>query len=326
MNKNILVMSLLVFVLGCDGFESQVQSDLVSLNNGSGEKTFLNTNRPACEVSDVDYELDTHVLAFEMVDRGGLAVGFDLLSGFLQGINLGFKIERAKMLASMHMSESLRPNETIADVTGRGTSTKTEFKVGVDFGQLGVDLDYYRQTPLNKLTEKTTKDSLKNLRKELDQTESQWRTRALYIYNDIGQLIIPAGSVAGVREGDLFSIYNVEYVWEGEPCASTLVFERKTTKTPIALVRVYDVYPNSSALEILERGHDEAILVGALLEIEHLPLAKKEKSRTLKRSVRLRSVQSEELLIPEAKNVDISLYVREQVQAQLSEYKLYPRK
>lgn len=324
--KKLTLGVLMTFTVGCSGFESyntKVNQDL--LNVSEGQKT-NSVEKPYCEVDYADYELETKILAFEITDKGNISFGFNILKGFFKALGLSIKTERGEMLAAMHMSEALRPMESVADVTGRGSSSKTEFNMDLDLIQLGLDVGYFYQTPLSKLTEKTLKDTLKNLRDETNAAETDWHTKIVRMYPFDQQMIVPVGSVAGVRVGDKFKIFNVDYAWEGDPCVSTLLFERRRTSMPSAIAEVTQLEKNASLLTIVQKDTDDVIEEGARVEIQELPLGKKEKSRSLARSVRLRSFQSQKLVVPGAQDVDLTVYISNQTQALLNQYGYYPRK
>lgn len=328
MKKIIMSAAFAGVLVGCQGFEggqvSDEQSNLLS-EVSQGHKTGL-TDRPYCEVDTVDYELDTHLIAFEMVDKTSVGFGFNLLSGFAKSIGLNFKMDRAQMIVSMHLSESLRPTDTIADITGRGKSTKTDVGASIDFAKFGVDVGYFYQTPLSKLTKETVQDSFRNLKQEMSSIETPWRTRAVYMYPVAGQMIVPVGTVAGLRLGDQLQVYNVEYVWTGTPCESDLLFERKKSTAPVAIVQVVQLEKNAALVNIIDKGSDEPIDLGALVEVFNLPLAKGEKSRELARAVRLRSFESEKLALDTGSSIDLGVYIEEQTRVQMSSFGYYPRK
>jgi hypothetical protein len=315
---------MLAFSLGCGDF--QATTKMSQLQSVSESSKVEQSERPYCEVDFADYKLDTHLLAFEIFDKKDIGFGFNLLSGFFKAFGLKFKTEKGTMLAAMHMRETLRPSESLADVTGNGESKRSEFNFELDAAQLALNLGYFYQTPLSLLTEKTIANTLSHLQSEMSAVETPWSTRAVHLYPVDQQLIVPAGSVAGIRMGDQFGIYNVDYAWRGEPCVSELLFERKKTTEPMAILQVTQLDKNASLLTIIEKRTDDPIEYGARLEIHKLILGKKEKSRTLKRAVRLGEFKSEKLVVPGGANVDLSLYISEQTQALLDKYGYYPRK
>jgi hypothetical protein len=311
-----------VLNMGCAGFESQsVQSVLSDVNSGKSQIT----TKPYCEVDLADYELDLKLLSFEIKDKFNVGFGYNLISGFLRAFGISVKTERGEMLMSGHLREALRPLESVVDALGQGNSKGVDFNFSLDLVQLGADFGYYYQTPLHKLTEKTIKSNLSNLRTELNAVETPWATRIVHSFERIQQYIIPAGSVAGIRIGDEFAIYNVENVWQGEPCESDLLFRRKVTLTPAAIAVVTQLEKQAALLTISQMRSDLPLEDGAAVEIFNLPLKKNEKQRGLARSVRLSRLESEPISVQNGKTVDLTSYLKEQSAALLNQYGWYPR-
>ncbi len=321
MKKLVLLLSL-IYITGCGGGMTAKQATsnaLMSVDSGSklgGE------GLPACQIDYDDYQLDTHIAAFELVSKTGIGFGFNLLTGFFRALGLDVKLEKGQMVSYMTLSETIQPTEPVASVEGKGTSNKSEFNVNIDIAQLGANLSYFKQTPLSTLSSKTVRNNLTNLKDELDSAQIPWKTKIVYAKN--GDLIIPVGRVSGVRPGDKFNIYNVEYIWEGSPCGSKLLLERKTTVEPLVEAEAVQVEGNAALLRILVQNSDEAVAVGARVEINALA-GKDAKKRQISRPVRINEVTSEKLAIDNNTNVDLTVYVSEQLRAYLDEYGLHPR-
>lgn len=145
------------------------------------------------------------------------------------------------------------------------------------------------------------------------------------------ELITPTGTVAGVRIGDEFKIFNVRHNWKGVPCHSELVFSEKTTKEPIAIATVVQVATHASLLHIMSRSGAEEIEDGAIVQTKFLPLAKKEKKRTLLRSIRIGELSSGKLLFEDPKNgarteIDILGFMGVQMKELFNRFGFYVRK
>jgi hypothetical protein len=190
--------------------------------------------------------------------------------------------------------------------------------------QLGIDLGYYYKTPLFKLTEKTLRGTLSNLRKELSAVETDWQSKVVW-KKDNFEFIIPAGTVAGLRQGDRLKVYNIQYVWKENPCESELIMARKTTELPVAIAEIIQIEKNASLLKVIDSVSDAPIEIGSILEVYELKQANKKDKRSLSRSVRIASIESQPLSVPGAKDIDLTIYLKEQLSAVLSDYGLYPR-
>lgn len=327
--KNLALFAIAVSMIGCSEFQTQQQfSDAASLK-GVSDGTNGDYSKPYCELDFADYELDAHLIGFEMRDKTGLNVGFNLLSGFLKALSVGFSAESGKMTMSMKLSETLRPQEIITDVAGQGTFTKLDFSIGVDtLANINAGISHSSSTPVGKLVEKTVMDSYKQTVAELATVETEWKTKVVKILNP-SELIIPVGSVAGLRKGDQFKIFNLDNVWSSTPCKSDLVFQRETTDAPIAKAQVVQLEKNAAIIRIYDvvEGAPKVEL-GARVKIEGLPLVKndKKKVRSLNRSVRVRGVASEDMILPGNQKVNLKLVVGEQLGVLLNKYGFYPRK
>ena len=320
--KNLILVSLIMGLAACSEINTESAKFSVQKVN---ESDSITSSKPYCEVDFVDYELDNKLVAFEMTGKGNLSFGFNLLSGFFRAIGLSFSTESGQMIMSMHLDETLQKSNSLVDVMGFGKMSGSEFRLQLDAVQLGIDAGYYYRTPVSKLTERTLKDSLKNLSSDLQKIETTWTTKVVSILSD-NEVIVPTGSVAGLRLGDTFKVYNMEYLWKGKACASELLIARKASQEPIAELQIIQLEKNASVLAVVQRYSDVKIEEGARLEVLNLVKANKKDVRQLKRSVRLRDISSGKIKIQNDKEVDLSAYVNEQLQSLLHDYNLYPRK
>lgn len=326
--KRLSILLSMTLLVGCGQFMADQELRAIELLQEVNDSVPQeNVSKPTCEVDYADFEIDGKLMYFEIKDKSDLGFGFDLFKGIFKAVGISFKTERGEMIMKMSLQETLRPREVVAEVNGKGTSSGSDFRFELDLLKLGsIDFGYYYQTPIGKLTEKTLADSLKQLQTRLAQVDTGWTSKVVVVPNR-RQVIIPAGSVAGVRIGDSFKIYNVESLWRGEPCFSELLFRRKMNPNkPTALAKVVQVELNAALLDVTGLDDDSMIELGALVEIDQLPLAKKEKSRTLARSVRMNRLESGEVHLTNGAKVDLSFYLNEQVTPLLTSYGFYERK
>ncbi len=327
--KKLALFAMAVSMIGCSEFQTQQQFSAGASLKGVSDGENGDLSKPYCELDYADYELDAHLIGFEMRDKNNINFGFNLLSGFLKALSIGFSSESGKMTMSMKLSETLRPLETITDVAGQGTFTKLDFSIGVDtLANINAGIGHSSSTPVGKLVEKTVMDSYKQTVAELATVETEWKTKVVKVLNP-SELIIPVGSVAGLRKGDQFKIFNLDNVWSSTPCKSTLVFQRETTDAPIAKAQVVQLEKNAAIIRIYDvvEGAPKVEL-GARVKIESLPVVKndKKKIRTLNRSIRIRNVASEKMILPGNQSVDLSMVVGEELGVLLNQYGFYSRK
>lgn len=325
--KKLLIITLAVTGIGCSEFQSdQAFSEVADALNAVDSDLQGATGKPYCELDYADYELDANLVGFEMRDKFGVDVGFKPSGGPLSRIGVGFQSESGKMSINMGLYDSLRPLENLTNVMGEGTFTKNNFSIGFDLLMgIGLGTSIYTETPVGKLSEKTMVDSYKKTQKELSTFAVEWNTKVVRIISPT-EFIIPAGAIAGLRVGDQVKLFNLDIEWEGTPCRSGVVFQRETTSLPIAKAQVVQIENKAALIRVYEMaGDSELVELGARVKIEKLVLAKGEKSRSLKRGVRVRNVTSRPLELENGKKIDISGYMEPQLRSMLSEYGFYPR-
>ena len=139
--------------------------------------------------------------------------------------------------------------------------------------------------------------------------------------NDV---VIPVGKDSGVRLGDKFSAYNVDYLWQGDPCTSQLLLEKKTTNLALVQMVAVQVENNATLLKVISRNDEGQLRVGARVEIAQLA-GSDAASRRLARTVALRSLQSEPLPLPDGTGLNLKVYMEETLRAVMDEYGLHAR-
>ncbi len=298
-----------ILVVGC-GQMSKTRSALVAANNGTFTK---GDDRPACEINEVEYLLDTKMVAFELTNSGGFHVGFNLLSGFLQLVSLEFKAKSGSMAMAMDLYDPMMLNKQLASVVGKGTFVSFGTSVNLGFQNIGAGFDFYHQTPLAKLAEKSLSDTFTNLNSEIVKLQAPWSTEVVAIPND-EEVVVPVGSFAGLKVGDIFAIYNVDHIWSGEACTSRYLMAHKSPDRPVAYGEVTDLENNAAVLRLLENEtyhrYDGVFLrKGSKVQVEKLVGS----SRNLYRTMQIRNVIGAELSYEGGNTVDISPHLKDQI-------------
>lgn len=325
MTRAIVILSFLMLATACG--EMNAVSDQSALNavNAGKKVSPSDSTRPSCEVDYDEYALSANVLGFEITGKQGAKIGFNF-GKVLKLITLGFTAESGQMNMAMAIADTIKPDESISYVTGAGKMSKKEFTFEIGISYIGLGYDYFKQTPMADLTMKTVKDSLKNLEASLDAIGSHWRSKVAYV-ND-ATVVIPTGTTSGIKLGDKFNIYNVDYLWSDKqkPCSSDLLFVTPTSDKPIAVAVVTDVENNASLLHIETRNSDEPILIGARVEINQLVGTPKEVAvRKLSRAARIDLVVSQPIVGNDNVKMDLVVPVTEQIHAAMSEFHFHPK-
>lgn len=297
--------------VGCSPMAAVDSETALDLTNSG--VNYAAAKAPACTVDYSEFELSTQVLAFEIVDTKGFNFGFNFLNGFFEALGLTIQSERGQMTMSLGLNSTVQPNLPLAHVLGQGQSKKNEFKFTLNALKLGTEFGYFKQTPLSQLAERTLSDSLSRMKSELQSRSSGWKSKVVFSQQD--EFVIPVGFASGVRQGDVFNIYNIDYVWEGQPCSSSLLLDKKTTDTPIVRAVAKQVEDHATLIVLSERLHPDQVMVGARVEAHQLVQGRS--ANALARPVKISRVESGELQLPQGLKYDFKLFVREQLKALL---------
>lgn len=315
MAKKISLTAIALLVSGCGQLSSK--GALLEANNGKFDK---GDDRPACEVNEVEYLLDAKMVAFEMTSSGGLRAGFNLLTGFLQLISVDFKAKSGNMAMAMDLYDPMTPHTQLVSVPGKGTFVSFNASVNLGFQNIGAGFDFYHQTPIAKLADKSLRNTFANLNSEITRLQAPWSTEivALPTPEDI---IVPVGSFAGLKKGDIFAVYNVDHIWSGEPCNSRYLMAHKSPSRPVVYGEVVDLENNAAALRLLDselypRLDGVKLRKGAKVQVEKLVGS----SRALYRSMQIRNVVGAELSYEAGQKVDISPHLKDQIDGVAHEY------
>lgn len=135
------------------------------------------------------------------------------------------------------------------------------------------------------------------------------------------QFVIPAGSFANIKKGDIFAIYNIRHQWEGMPCASRYLMGAETTPAPLVYARADQVENNASLLTMVcSDDHpcnaSEKVEIGATVHISQLT----DDKRTLARLMKINGVRGATIPYEQSKSVDISVYLNDIVNAVAADY------
>ncbi len=249
----------------------------------------------SCLNAYANYRIHNTVLSLEVLTENNHALGFDLLRGFLSLFSARFIATSAKLSMSTALTTTAQDYYEAVRVNSEAKeeNKKWQFHIGVRAdGELdcgndnasgivsgGVCLDHVRATPINDLIRNALRDGV---RKVVDDVNNKygdkWRSRVVQKPDAfIDHFYVPVGNYANVKEGDVFMIYNIEHSFSGIPCDvnSRYLGFTKTTRRPLAHVRVIDTHPFSSLVQVIpEYSWDlngvpshKHIQYGALVEI-----------------------------------------------------------
>jgi hypothetical protein len=206
------------------------------------------------------------VNSFELIGGGGLTLGFNSAGPVSSpGLSsLGFQVKVSQLAMSMRALSPMTSNVMGAlDITSKQTQTAVNFNLL--FGQLSLGPSFFFQTPLAKVTAKALTKGVAGLKTQLE--AYPWQSRVLMDHENL--ITIIGGINVGLQIGDQVAIYNKVYYWDGEPCASKLLYEGGLSPTPVAIIEIQEVADEISlGRPISETG--EPRYPGALVQIHKL--------------------------------------------------------
>ena len=295
----ILVLSSIVFT-AC-GIGGPEQSAFRAVNRG--EKLGCG-DTPLCLQTYEDFEVRGRVLGFEIIDKKGFNFGFNLLNQFFEALGFSISAEKGQMVFAVDLSEILSRQQSTITELGKGESQKREFHFQLDVVKLKADINYFWQTPLSTLAERTIVDSMAHLNTSLSERKIKWSTKAVYSEGD--SIVVPIGALSNVAIGDSFEIFNVEHLWSGSPCESRHLLEKLTTDSPIVEAVAVQVESHSTLLQIYRRNEMTPIQTGARVFLRSRMNAS---SRPLLRSAQLIDIESVPLTLADGSHFDVTPYV-----------------
>lgn len=198
-----------------------------------------------CLVETPDYQLDTSILWFQLEQKNGVKVGVNpSIGGVPVGISLGVTYGTGNLSTAMHLSQPLHGPDIIVSETGQGELQEVSFDAGLAVSLANLQFQHYSTTPVATLSELAMRDNLVKIRPSV---KDEWSTVVSYVYGE-KDIEIPVGYSSGVRKGDQFYIYDVEYLWKGTPCQSPLKIARRLSEDPIAVAVVSQAPSSDTSL------------------------------------------------------------------------------
>lgn len=288
--KATLSVSLLSLCLATACTQKGFQSldALEKVNNGELPSKLT---RPQCELPTVDYILDTEVLGFEVIKSRDVSFGFNLLKFFIRSFEGSFKVQNSQLTIRTNVRETLKPKDPLAPALGFGELQMRERNFQIGFFVFSGGYSSFSQTPLVSVFQRAVDQAVGSMAGQLASVEPEWSSTIVSLPTPT-ELVIPAGSNAGLRVGDEFEVFNIEHIWEGKPCDSKYLLPRATTSEPIAVVKIESgrsLYPNASLLKILSQNSRDAVVEqGARV---YLRAKGGEPLRSLRRSANIKSMK-----------------------------------
>lgn len=200
-----------------------------------GKNSVVVSKEAACMVNLPMAKVDASVNAFELVGGGGLRLGFTPSGAHNSnaiGAGVGFNVEFAQLDVSMSATNPITGNP-MAAANVDATQTKTRVDASISLGMFSLGPSFFYQTPLAKVTKTGLTKAVTDLGTAFEKFE--WSSRVMYQLDD-KEIYIVGGLDLNMKAGDEFALFNEEYLWDGEPCAST--YRGGGSGKPVAVLKL----------------------------------------------------------------------------------------
>lgn len=213
------------------------------------------SQKAACMIDMPQGVVSGNILDFTLTSKGGVTLK---LAGVpvLPGAKFDFK--RSELSLTMKVMHPLQEGgiqagdrKVIATTSTQSFANDFGASLQLNFSGFEIGPSYYYNSPLRKVTEAGLTAGINNLKDSWNKSEP-WYAMVLrncdkYIYINAGN-----ASDAGLVNGDILRIQNVDYRWQGEVCKSTMMGSADYIGGAVAYAKVVSVGDNMSAAVIIE--------------------------------------------------------------------------
>jgi hypothetical protein len=251
---------------------------------------------PLCVVDATQMKLDGVVVSFEATSGFSLNLGYgrggeDLNDKPVNGA-VRVKVSKSQMDLLLIGTHPLTRAQMASAEVGPN-QTRTTIGVEVDFGDLSAIPEHYKETPLSEVSRKALTKGLEIIKDKLDRMP--WSGSVMQVIGK-SDLLINAGTRAGVRVGDTFEIYNLQHAWEGEACSGTYKGSWREPVAPVATIQIRESRDTTSVGTIIKGGNVPVIRGAEVIAKELVPDPKA--ARYLKKKIVLGKIVAAAFLVP----------------------------
>lgn len=308
--RPLLALLILPFLCACMPGVSFVEQP--DANNSLSQ----NLDPMACLANTPDFQLNTSIDSFQLTGGANGNVGFNP-GGILQAIGVNVTYSTGDLEMAMNITTPLFGTDPIAHSTGKGVTNN--FSIGTTglVALLTGNIGAWQSTGLYDASQGALTDTFGNLKAGLPALPT-WST-VVSAKTDQG-FLIPVGTASGVKVGDQFNVYKVNYVWQADngPCKSPLKIALKLTNTPFATLTVTQAELRTASVTASLNDNGTGVELYDRVEIKKLKNDSSGNTRTaLNYSIRLGSLtQSANLAFTDGRTtqiVDMTPFVRNQL-------------
>ena len=229
-----------------------------------------------CLINLPDVKVEGNVLSYEMSSGNNIDIGFNDTTGVIYpGLGLGAKFsvrvrELAIQMRGLDIAKDLLNGKPklIAAPLVRESSKETDGRIDISVNQIGLGYNWYKNTPLSKVTERALVNAVDQIKDEMNKVK--WTTKILDLKpfgnenNPIGDLgyVIKGGADVNLKEGDTVEFFQDVTLWKGKPCESEFNGYNRINPNPIAVGKIVYLDRNFSTVAITQRFDNRKILPG----------------------------------------------------------------
>ena len=200
-----------------------------------------------CLLNNPQIKLSGAIQSFEFKSKSGFEFGFKdgiaIGNGSLKSGKLN--LVKSQLTLDLKALDYLEEGAVLGAGMGVADQNKTEIGFGIDFGLFDLSLKHYFESPLASVTRRALQKALNDTIERVD--EEPWVSRVFGGDLD-NEIIIRGGRRAGVKEGDIFKIYNVRDYWSdpSKPCRSKYQgwVPSSGEERPVAVIKAFHVGPD----------------------------------------------------------------------------------
>lgn len=318
--KFYLALTILLVVIGCGRGMNFSAAPASTEDNGGNVTQDKPDTVPECIVDLPEFRLDGNVNAFEFLDGFKIVLGYSPSGANQVGGSLDLYVGTARMDLLMNADDYFT-NGTF--LSSHVTSDQTELNVGVeiDFSQIKANPSFYTKTPLYQVSGTGLTKGLQGISNSM-KPKYPWTARVLKL--NLGAqknlVMINAGAVAGISEGDEFNVYNVQHFWSGDPCTSIHQGEMRDANPVATLKIVGGGVGNFTSLGQLQLNGTTLPQRGAAVLVSKLAGGPK---ATLKRKVVLGVVKARSLDFAGGVSIDLQGIINDQLKTVIQDTGLF---
>jgi hypothetical protein len=289
-------------------------SNALSSGNGSEGVPSQAVAVPACEINIPQLLLNANVNSFEFQDSGGISFGYNS-NGTLPGLggSISDQISTASMSLTMDGQNPLGLNALVYASTVSAAQTSTNLNASINFSGFGLGGNTFSSTPLATVSLNGLDLGVQGIK---TQEDTQPFIGRVIQFANASTVIINAGLVNGIVQGDTYNVYNVQHFWQDntQPCApgNAYLGSEQTPTTPVAVITISTVDSNTSFGTVVLTSQTQVNLGAEVHALTLVAPAKGAPARYLKKNVIIGTIPAKLFAVPGGANFDFGSAVNGQ--------------